>query len=39
MSGQSLDPDCVEALLRHQAEIAAIAVEFRDVGEATERAQ
>jgi hypothetical protein len=33
MSGQSLDPDCVEALLRHPDKVAAIAAQFRDTGE------
>jgi HD-GYP domain-containing protein (c-di-GMP phosphodiesterase class II) len=36
MAAQSLDPDCVEALLRHPEEVAAIAAEFRDAGEMTE---
>jgi HD-GYP domain-containing protein (c-di-GMP phosphodiesterase class II) len=35
MSGQALDPDCVEALLRHPDQVAAIAAQFRDTeGEA-----
>lgn len=37
MSLQSLDPDCVEALLRHPDEVAAIAAEFRDPGQPTEQ--
>ena len=33
MSGQSLDPDCIESLLSHPDEVAAIAAEFRDASE------
>lgn len=39
MAGQSLDPDCVEALLGHADEVAAIAAEFRDAGETMEQAR
>jgi HD-GYP domain-containing protein (c-di-GMP phosphodiesterase class II) len=39
MAGQSLDPDCVDALLGHADEVAAIAAEFRDAGESMEQAR
>lgn len=39
MSGHSLDPDCVEALLGHPDEVAAIAAQYRDPGETIEPAR